>query len=321
MLESLCQAAGTIHELNLDGAFPARARYRPREIYEALKRTPLFDAERGQWNEWMPETQVVAATATRRNAHDQLAGVLVEAQCSLGSARGLYEQVKATPLYDAARGRWNGAMSEGQYLESTTRGASAQLLGILVEAQFNGEGARVLYEQLKMTSLYEPERAQWNSFMSELETLGKSRGAHAQLLGVLVEAQFDPERAQVLYERLKATPLYDAGRKQWKQRMSKEGVLQVTYRHAAAQLLGVLAEAEFDPENARELYEEVKATPLYDSERRQWNECMSDDQILEHSYRNAWDQLVGILVEAKLLSTLPRPLVDAVPPLPVTEIW
>ena len=48
---------------------------------------------------------------------------------------------------------------------------------------------------------------------------------------------------------------------------------------------------------------------------------MSDDHILEHSYRNAWDQLVGILVEAKLLSTLPRPLVDAVPPLPVTEDW
>ena len=96
MLESLCQAAGTIHELNLDGAFPARARYRPREIYEALKRTPLFDAERGQWNEWMSEEQILEGTY--REAHVQLLGVVVEAKLLATLARLLAEAVPPLPV-------------------------------------------------------------------------------------------------------------------------------------------------------------------------------------------------------------------------------
>ena len=45
MLESLRQGTGNIHQLNLDGAFPAPVTYRPREVYEELKRRGLYDAQ------------------------------------------------------------------------------------------------------------------------------------------------------------------------------------------------------------------------------------------------------------------------------------
>ena len=208
MLESLCRGAGTIHELNLDGAFPARMRYRPREIYEGLKATELFDAERGQWNR-----------------HGD------------------------------------------QSLHRTSRDAYVQLLGVLVEAQFNLTGARALYAELKSTTLYDAAWEQWNWHMSDCS----------------IELDTD--------------------------------------RHSSAQLLGVLVEAQFNPERARALYEKLKGTPLYDTELRQWNWYMLEEQV-RPAMRCAPDyQLLGVLVEAKLLSTLARPLAEAVPPLPVTEAW
>ena len=265
LLESLSQGAGTIHELNLDGAFPERAPYRPRELYAALKATPLYDPERGQWN-------------------------------------------------------WS--MSEEQILKLADYGADSQLLGVLVEAQFNPEGAWQLYEKVKATPLYDAGRGQWNDYLSGKQTLEYTfRHAVAQLFGVLVEAQFNPEAARERYGKLTATPLYDVDRGQWNWSMSEGQMLLGTDRNAAAQLVGVLVEAQFDPANAQVRYEQLKATPLYDAGRGQWSSVMSKEQVLCDSVRSAAAQLLGVLVEATLLSTLPRALAEPVPPLPVMENW
>ena len=209
MLESLRRGAGNIHQLNLEGAFPEPVKYRPRELYEELKRTPLYDVERGQWN------------------------------------------------FD----------------------------------------------------------------MSKEDLPDTDRVADAQLLGALVEALFSPEGARALYEKLKATPLYDASRKQWNCDMSEEQELGDSYRDAAAQLLGVLVEVQLNPEGARALYEKLKATPLYDAQLGQWRRHMSKEQELLDADRYASAQLLGVLVEAKLLAALPRPLLEAIPPPPITEDW
>ena len=320
MLESLCQDASTIHELNLDGAFPERAAYRPQAVYEALKRTPLYDREDGHWKWSMSETQMLQDTD--RGADAQLFGVLVEAQFNPDGALPLYEKVKATPLYDAARGQWNDYMCEEQRLRGMDRNAAIQLQGVLAEVQLNPKKAWGRYAQVKATPLYDPERGQWNWSMSPGQKVQERDSyADAQLLGVLVEAQFDKEAARVSYERLKATSLYDPERGQWNWWMSEEQVLLGTDRYAAAQLIGVLVEAQFDSEQAQALYEQLKTTPLYDPEYGQWNYRMSAEQELCDPDRLAAVQLLGVLVEAKLLSTLPRPLAEAVPPLPVTEDW
>ena len=75
------------------------------------------------------------------------------------------------------------------------------------------------------------------------------------------------------------------------------------------------------PQGSRELYERLKATPLYDPERGQWSSSMSEEERLQETERYAAAQLLGVLVEAKLLSALPHALAEAVLPLPVTEIW
>ena len=325
MLESLRQGAGTLNELNLDGAFPERAPYRPRELYAELKQTPLFDAEDEQWNGSVSEEQELAHEF--RYADTQLLGVLVEAQFNPKAAQERYEKLKATPLYDAERGQWQRgwAMNEEPLME---RPAMTQLLGVLAEAKFDPENARRLYERLKATPLYDRERRQWNDRMSEEQDLeGTERCAEGQLVGVLVEAQFNLTEAQGLYEKLKTTPLYDAECGQWNQRIIQELDLELEFqretseRYADAQLLGVLVEAQFNPEGARKLYERLKATPLYDSTREQWNWSMNAEQELNDSDRFADAQLLGVLVEAKLLSTVSAPLVKAIPPLPTTKDW
>ena len=322
MLESLCQGVATIHELNLDGAFPERVPYRPRDVYEALKETPLFDAERGQWNHQMFKKPILEVDGTARYARAQLFGVLAEAQFNPEGARELYAELKTTPLYDPARGQWNLGMSEEQRLISNTRYASYQLLGVLAEAQFDREAARVLHEELKTTPLYDSKRGQWNYLMSEEQIVRNTqRDADVQLLGVVAEAQCNREGAWALYERLKETPLYDPARRQWNGAMSGVQRLKDTERDSYAQLLGVLAEAQFDPEGARARYEELKATPLYDPSAGWWNGCMSEGQVLQSTHWVAAIQLLGVLVEARLLSTLRRPLAGAVPPMPITEEW
>ena len=320
MLESLGPGAGTIHELNLVGAFPERAVYRPRELYAALKETPLYDAERGQWNDAMTESQVLRDT--RRYSNVLLLGVLMETQVNPDGARVLYEKLKGTALYEPERGQWNWDMSPEQTHTVTSRDACPQLLGVLVEGQFNLVRARRMYDLLKTTPLYDSALRQWNCFMSqEQELFDRRRFVDTQLIGVLAEALFDPESARGLYETLKVTPLYDHGRGQWNRHCTEEQILQDSCRYADAQLLGVLVEAQFDPEAARKRYEELKATPLYDAERTQWNWYMSGEQQLRNTDRCAGIQLLGVLVEAKLLSTLRRPLAEVVPPLPIMEAW
>ena len=318
MLESLCQGAGTIHELNVAGAFPERAVYRPRERYAALKATPLFDAERGQWNyEMCPES---AVCNTERDAAVQLYGVLAESQCTIEGARGLYEKLQATALYEAPRRQWNARIRDGQMLWNESREAGAQLLGVLVEAQFNREEARIRYEKLKTTPLYDAVCGQWNWYMfPDQERCSRNCYAGDQLLGVLVEGQFDPKHARVLYEKLKSTQFYDGVHGQWNYWISHDGRRLDMDRYAHAQLLGVLVEAQFNPEQARMRYEKLKTTPLYDPADGQWNLSMSEVRITPT--RGSAAQLLGVLVEAKLLSTVQRSLTDAVPPLPITEEW
>ena len=320
MLESLRPGTATIHELNLAGVFPEPAPYRPRELYEALKATPLFDADRGQWNKWMCEEQRVQERP--RYVAAQLLGVLTEALFNLEGARELYEKLKATPLYDPEHGQWNVWMSEQQIVRGTYRQVDAQLLGVLVEGQFNPEGARELYARHKTTPLYDAVRGQWNYLMSEKQILHSAyHDAATMLLEVLVEAQFCSEKARERYEQLKSTVLFDHEREQWNGSISEKLALQSSKRYADAQLLGVLAEAQANPEGARAMYEKLKATPLYDAARGQWNYLMSEAQELESTHRHADAQLLGVLVAAKLHATLPRRMAAAVPPLPTTEDW
>jgi hypothetical protein len=61
----------------------------------------------------------------------------------------------------------------------------------------------------------------------------------------------------------------------------------------------VLAEALFDKERARRAFDSLKASPLYDPERRQWNSSGEDSGIQAGGRQRAIrTQLLGVIAEA-----------------------
>ena len=317
MLESLIKGKGDIYELNLEGVFPRPKLYQSCELYESLKDSVLYDRERGQWNYIMSEKQELLNI--ERRAYNQLLGVLVETQLDLQNARGCYENLKETNLYDSVKEQWCYTMKEGQEFGSSDLYARDLLLGVLVEAQFNLDVALKQYEKLKQTPLYDEEKGQWNQYMDNWQRHWNSFCfADAQLLGVLTEAQFNPKAAQKMYDTLKQTPLHDTEREQWNEFMNEKQELKSKERYADIQLLAVLVEAQFNPDVAREKYRALKDnTPLYDTKSRQWNCRMDEEQVLGSTHRVVSAQLLAILVEAKLLNSLPRSITRTIPPLPI----
>ena len=103
--------------------------------------------------------------------------------------------------------------------------------------------------------------------------------------------------------------------------MPREQALDNLDRLAANQLLGVLVEILFNPENARVLYERLKTTTLFNAVHRQWDRAMDEWQEIKNTDCYTQTQLIDVLVEAKLLEILPHKLTEDLPPLPVTRSW
>ena len=111
--------------------------------------------------------------------------------------------------------------------------------------------------------------------------------------------EFISEKAKEIYQSLKKTLLWDEETQQWNWRMDREGGLEDSRRYSGVQLLGVLAEAVAgNLEEAKEIYQSLKETPLWDKEKKQWNEYMNKEGELKDSDRYSRNQLLGVLAEA-----------------------
>jgi len=217
-------------------------------------------------------------------------------------AKGIYQSLKETSLWDEGKKQWNGSMDKEGELKNSNRNSKAQLLGVLAEAVAgNLEKAKEIYQSLKETPLWDKEKKQWNGSMyKEGELENSSRFSEDQLLGVLAEAVAGNfERAKEIYQSLKETPLWDKEKKQWNGYMNKEGKLKHSNCLSGTQLLGVLAEAVAgNLEEAKGIYQSLKETPLWDKEKKQWNWYMDEEGELENYNRDSGTQLLGVLAEA-----------------------
>jgi len=217
-------------------------------------------------------------------------------------AKEIYQSLKNTPLWDNEKKQWNGEMNKEGKLESSDRYSKNQLLGVLAEAVTgNLEEAKEIYQSLKNTPLWDKEKKQWNWWMEEKENLKDfDRASENQLLGVLAEAVTgNLEEAKEIYQSLKNTPLWDKEKKQWNWGMDEKGNLKDSNRYSENQLLGVLAEAVAgNLEEAKEIYQSLKNTPLWDKEKKQWNSYIDSEGRLKSSFRYSEDQLLGVLAEA-----------------------
>jgi len=111
--------------------------------------------------------------------------------------------------------------------------------------------------------------------------------------------EFVSERAKEIYQSLKNTPLWDKEKKEWNGYMDEKENLKDSDRYSDGQLLGVLAEAVTgNLEEAKEIYQSLKNTPLWDKEKKQWNWWMDKEGELKSSDRYSEAQLLGVLAEA-----------------------
>ena len=105
-------------------------------------------------------------------------------------AKNMLINLKHTELWDPVKFQWNEYMDENGKLESSNRPAGIQLLGVLDEYLVGDKDlAKNMLINLKHTELYDQTNSQWNWEMDENgKLIDSNRPAHAQLLGVLVEA-------------------------------------------------------------------------------------------------------------------------------------
>jgi hypothetical protein len=199
-------------------------------------------------------------------------------------------------------------------LSSTYHDTTNKLLDILIQAQFTHTTAFELYSKFKASGAFDSASGLW------LPTLSPPRAERYsvnQLFGLLTQAAFDHEAAEKLLGALKTTALFDPTTGQWNEYIWSnqwQWQRQGTNRLTRDQLLGVLVEAEFDKDFARQMYERLKATSLFDRAANQWRAGMSSDQAVVNENCYLADQLLALLVEAKLQTAWHWPLLPGMPP-------
>lgn len=207
------------------------------------------------------------------------------------SARQKFEDLKKTEFYDNYRKMWRKDKDDLNFLPCNN-----QLLSIVIEGMFDKEKAQADYEYIKEDF---HKRGIWDWHISGDGFIAETGN---QLLAVLAECTFDKDKARQSYTKLKNSQHYDPELEQWNHvvEMHKKGVFSVKKdRHSDDQLLGVLAEGIFDKEKAREHYEALKQTPLYDKQSGLWLSVMTKNQE-KASWGNSLfsqNQLLAILVD------------------------
>ena len=123
------------------------------------------------------------------------------------------------------------------------------------------------WKALKESDFYNKERDIWNDF-SLNEGVDKGPRHRTQLAGLILEAQFDPEKAAEKYwayrnilinkefDLITTHPNQDFGR---------------SYAFTRDQLWDVLTMAQFDKAAAEKRYQKLKATELFNKEKSFWN--------------------------------------------------
>jgi hypothetical protein len=235
----------------------------------------------------MPVEQLLNTNINARDFHP------VEER-SVGGLEKRFEKIRAH-FYDSEREYWR-LDDEQNEDDSYTVFTKNQLLAVLSEGLFNSGKALHEYESLKSSPLYDKQHEQWKFCRYEYAGTPGIHGACIlgnELLGILFEGIFDKQKAEEKYELLKQTRLYDKENKMWYYAAwDKEGLDQTIFSNE--NLLGVVVEGMFDKKNAKKLFEDLKKTQLYDSQRNLWR---GSEATEETSYFSSYNQLLGILAE------------------------
>jgi hypothetical protein len=168
--------------------------------YDSLKQTDFYNKKPDHWKLTMADDSSVIFSG------DQLLGVLVE---------GIFDKEKAGRKYETLKQKLcsedNGELWIHQCIRKNLTKvdhkfqSEDQLLGIMIEAMFDKKEAEKKYEHLKQSRFYDKETELWNYFIMKESEQRATPDSPEQLMGIVVEAIFDRERARKKYERFKKT--------------------------------------------------------------------------------------------------------------------
>jgi len=223
-----------------------------------------------------------------------------------------FEDLKNSSLYDKENKQWNKWLKKPDEFSkeetlSTDRYSNTQLLGIIVEGLFgNKEKAQKRLKKLQDTPLYNQNRKEWVSMMNDQkEVKGLSFYSDSQLLEIIANAILnDKNLSKRKLEELKESHFYNEDKKLWNYYYYPAGFSESinTDIYTHTQLLGILAEAAIGNKNeAQQKLEELKNSPLYDKEKKEWKEFVYEIDKKENGsidlYHYSYTQLLGVLTE------------------------
>lgn len=268
--------------------------------YRRLKSSPFYnkesgwmfdDKENGAWiaNVWAPDKP--------RDWHlwttPQLLGVLAESLDDSDAARIRYEALKKSNFFTEERVSWNSGYHDESGWMKYDLTPTNQLIGVLAEACFDIDSAKRRYNLLKRSPLYSESTDEWQSVSNYAS---RSNERPTVVLPLIIEGLlFDKDIAKKKYERLKESQI--ESKQIWLDASAGEGRVDAT-----SLLFGLLLEAVYDRDSAREYLGLLKDTPLYDPETqlwfRWWQKEGKDKKEFVPDVCDSEDQLLGIIVEA-----------------------
>jgi len=241
--------------------------------YKAFIKPAFYDTDMSAWIEsiWYPDRQRKDRYSRRTYSNwttDQLWGVLALSTFDRKSAWQTYMSLKSREFYDPESGLWNYGRHE-ELGWNRTKNIYVQQIGILSEALFNKDSAQRIFERLQI----------------QADLLGE----RLPQLDIIIKALFDKHLAKSEYESLPKTndPL--------KHYTEADSV------SCTVELIGILADAVFNPEIARNRFEALKQTPLYDKDRGLWFRWMRANTAGEKMFApdvcDVDDQFLSIIIE------------------------
>lgn len=241
--------------------------------YKAFVEPAFYDTNMSAWMEsiWYPDRQKKDRYARRTYSNwtaDQLWGVLALSTFDRESAWQTYASLKSREFYDPESGLWNYGRHE-ELGWNRTKNIYVQQIGILSEALFNKNSAQRIFERLGSQT-----------------GLGGVR--HPQL-NIIIQALFDKDLAKVGHKKL---PQVNDPFKYY---------AEADEVNCAIELIGILADAVFESETARNRFEALKQTPLYDKDRGLWFRWVKANTAGEKMFApdvcDVHDQFLSIIIE------------------------
>ena len=204
------------------------------------------------------------------------------------------EKLKQTNLWDKANELWIHSMDRNGHEGNTSRYTKDQFLYTrLLIALGEEDKARIHFEKLKQTNLWDKKNGQWVQYILETGAVGninRSAGIQLSYLHTLI-ALGEEDKARIHFEKLKQTNLWDKQEKLWINNIRKNGSEGDTDCFTGDQLSHLRLLVALGKEEVAKTYLAKLKTDFWDEEEGLWAWGMNRHSGETYTRRYTNDQL------------------------------